>query len=95
MYTLLAATSSIHWVDYLIVIASILLAVVMGFYFAHRQKDSNAYFTASGRVPDWAIGMSIFATLISSVTFLAYPVAGVCCAWICKECHRTDECGED
>lgn len=82
MYTLLAATSSIHWVDYLIVIASILLAVVMGFYFAHRQKDSNAYFTASGRVPDWAIGMSIFATLISSVTFLAYPGAAYAGNWI-------------
>ena len=80
MYTLLAATSSIHWVDYLIVVASILLAVVMGFYFAHRQKDSNAYFTASGRVPDWAIGISIFATLISSVTFQAQhtPATGFC-----------------
>ncbi|MBO5824225.1 MAG: hypothetical protein J6Q93_04620, partial [Prevotella sp.] len=82
MYTLLAATASIHWVDYVIVVASILLAVVMGFYFAHRQKDSNAYFTASGRVPDWAIGMSIFATLISSVTFLAYPGAAYAGNWI-------------
>ena len=65
----------LHWFDYFIVIASILLAIVMGFYFAHRQKDSSTYFTGSGRVPAWAVGISIFATLISSVTFLAYPGA--------------------
>ena len=72
----------LHWLDYFIVIASILLAIVMGFYFAHRQKDSSTYFTGSGRVPAWAVGISIFATLISSVTFLAYPGAAYADNWI-------------
>lgn len=74
--------NSIHWIDYAIVLASILLAIGMGVYFAHRQKDSSSYFTASGRVPVWAVGMSIFATLISSVTFLAYPGAAYGGNWI-------------
>ena len=72
----------LHWFDYFIVIASILLAIVMGFYFAHRQKDSSTYFTGSGRVPAWAVGISIFATLISSVTFLAYPGAAYSSNWV-------------
>lgn len=71
-----------HWIDYLIVIASILLAIGMGVYFAHRQKDTSTYFTGSGKVPAWAVGISIFATLISSVTFLAYPGAAYQGNWI-------------
>ena len=71
-----------HWLDYLIVIASIVLAIGMGVYFAHRQKDTSTYFTGSGKVPAWAVGISIFATLISSVTFLAYPGAAYGGNWI-------------
>lgn len=73
---------TIHWLDYAIVVLSLLLAVGMGVYFAHRQKDTAAYFKASGRVPVWAVGMSIFATLISSVTFLAYPGAAYGGNWV-------------
>lgn len=72
----------LHIVDYIIVIASIVLAIGMGVYFAHRQKDTSTYFTGSGKVPAWAVGMSIFATLISSVTFLAYPGAAYGGNWI-------------
>ena len=71
-----------HWIDYLIVIVSILAAIAMGLFFAHRQKDTNTYFAGGGRIPAWAVGMSIFATLISSVTFLAYPGAAYADNWI-------------
>lgn len=71
-----------HWIDYLIVAISILLAIGMGAYFAHRQKDTNTYFAGGGKIPAWAVGMSIFATLISSVTFLAYPGAAYADNWI-------------
>lgn len=74
--------SAIHWIDTLIVVLSIILAIGMGIYFAHRQKTTDAYFAASSNVPAWAIGMSIFATLISSVTFLAYPGAAYASNWI-------------
>ena len=71
-----------HWIDYVIVIVSILLAIGMGAYFAHRQKDTSTYFAGGGRIPAWAVGISIFATLISSVTFLAYPGAAYSGNWI-------------
>lgn len=72
----------IHWIDYTIVLLSIVLAVGMGVYFAHRQNDTSQYFSGGGKVPAWAVGMSIFATLISSVTFLAYPGAAYGGNWI-------------
>ena len=74
--------NDIHWIDYTIVALSVLAAVGVGVYFAHRQKDTSTYFAAGGKIPAWAVGMSIFATLISSVTFLAYPGAAYADNWI-------------
>lgn len=74
--------SLIHWVDYVIVILSVLLAVGMGLYFARKQKNTDAYFAGGRNIPTWAVGLSIFATLISSVTFLAYPGAAYASNWI-------------
>jgi len=71
-----------HWIDYLIVLVSILAAIAMGMYFSHRQKDTSTYFAGGGKIPAWAVGISIFATLISSVTFLAYPGAAYADNWI-------------
>jgi len=71
-----------HWIDYTIVIGSLLLAIFVGMYFAHKQKDTSNYYAGGGKIPAWAVGMSIFATLISSVTFLAYPGAAYEGNWI-------------
>ncbi|MCQ2254266.1 MAG: sodium:solute symporter [Bacteroidaceae bacterium] len=65
--------SILHWIDSTIVIVSVLLAVVCGVWFSRKQKSTDAYYAASGNIPAWAVGMSMFATIISSVTFLAYP----------------------
>lgn len=65
--------NSLHWIDSTIVIVSVLLAVVCGVWFSRKQKSTDAYYAASGNIPAWAVGMSMFATIISSVTFLAYP----------------------
>ena len=73
---------NIHWIDVLIVIISVLFTLSAGFYFARRQKSSDQYFSGSKTIPAWAIGISIFATLISSVTFLAYPAAAYKSNWI-------------
>ncbi len=75
-------TPAIHWFDILLVVASIVLVLIVGLKFAHKQDSTNSYFAAGGSIPSWAIGMSIFATLISSVTFLSYPGAAYGGNWI-------------
>lgn len=72
----------IHWIDTLIVIVSVFFTIGTGFYFSRRQKSSDRYFSGSKTIPAWAIGISIFATLLSSVTFLAYPAAAYKSNWI-------------
>lgn len=75
-------TNSVHWIDIAIVIFTLVFTVAVGIYASRRNKDSDTYFAGSNKIPSWAIGLSIFATLISSVTFLAYPSAAYKGNWI-------------
>jgi len=60
----------------LIVIAIYFIAVAaIGLRFARRQTTTETYFVARRSIPHWAMGLSIFATIISSITFVAYPGA--------------------
>jgi solute:Na+ symporter, SSS family len=74
--------ATLHTVDYLIIVISLVLSVAMGFRFSKRQHSTRNFFTGGGKIPAWAIGISIMATLISSVTFLAYPGEGYASNWI-------------
>ena len=73
---------TLHFIDYLIIVASLVISVAVGLRFARQQTSTAKYFSAGGNVPSWAIGLSIFATLISSVTFLAYPGDGFANNWV-------------
>jgi transporter, SSS family len=42
------------------------------FYFKSR-KGVSAFTKAEGNLPTWVVGMSIFATFVSSISFLGYP----------------------
>ena len=44
----------------------------ISFYFRKNKSPEN-YVTGGGKLPTWAIGMSIFATFVSSISFLALP----------------------
>lgn len=58
----------------LIIFGVYLLGVIgFGVSFSFRQRDSKDFSTGGGRLPAWALGMSIFATFVSSISFLALP----------------------
>ena len=78
----MGTTATLHMLDYGIIIVSFLASLAVGLKFAHRQKNTSNYFIAGGRLPSWAIGISILATLISSITFLAYPGEGYSSNWL-------------
>lgn len=51
-----------------------LLAMVgIGFYFSKKNKNSAQFTKASGSIPGWAVGLSIYATFLSSNTFIGVP----------------------
>ena len=66
----------------LIVIAIYFVAVAaIGLRFARRQTSTETYFVARRAIPAWAMGLSMFATIISSITFIAYPGSAYAGNW--------------
>ena len=61
----------------------IYLGIIMGVgvYFARRQKSTDDYFKAGGRIPGWAAGVSVFATTLSSITFMSIPAKAYTSDW--------------
>jgi cyclically-permuted mutarotase family protein len=53
----------------------------MGWYFMRRKKSAEEYFKGGGRIPWWAAGISIFAAMFSSITFLAVPALAYMSDW--------------
>ncbi len=47
--------------------------VLFGASFYFKNKDSSHFTTGGGKLPAWVVGMSIFATFVSSISFLALP----------------------
>ena len=67
-----------------IVVAVYLLGIVaIGFWFMKRESASSteAYFRGGQKIPFWVAGLSIFATMLSAITFMAVPGAAYAKDW--------------
>ncbi|MEO8025236.1 MAG: sodium:solute symporter [Bryobacteraceae bacterium] len=62
-----------RWLDLSIMVAYMVAMAAVGIRFARKQTSTESYFVAKRSIPSWAMGLSIVATLITSVTFVAYP----------------------
>jgi SSS family solute:Na+ symporter len=60
-------------VDIAIIIIYLIAMVLVGVYFSARNTSADQFTRAAGRIPGWAIGISIYATFLSSNTFLGVP----------------------
>ncbi len=56
--------------------------VLVGVFFASRTKNTDDYFRGGRRIPAWVAGLSIFATMLSSITFLAIPAKIYATDWV-------------
>ncbi len=58
-------------VDLVILILYLILVLMVGMYFAKGEKKGKAYFKGDGTIPWWVTSFSIFATLLSPISFLS------------------------
>jgi len=68
-------------VNYGVLVVYLAALVCMGFYFSRREKSTNDFFKAGGRIPWWAAGLSIFGTQLSAITFIAIPAKTYATDW--------------
>ena len=70
----------------LAIIAVYLIGIVAfgcSFYFKKGGRDARTFMSGGGRIPTWAIALSIFATQVSSISFLALPAKAYLSNWNC------------
>ncbi len=64
---------NLPFVDLAVIAAYLIGMVLVGVYFSRKNDSADHYSKASGKIPGWAIGLSIYATFLSSNTFLGVP----------------------
>lgn len=61
------------WVSWVVIGAYFLAMVGLAMVFVLRQKTADSYFRGGKSIPWFVAGMSIFATMLSSITFISIP----------------------
>lgn len=65
--------NSLPIIDLSIIALYLLGMIGVGVYFSRRNNSTDQFTKASGHIPGWALGISLYATFLSSNTFLGVP----------------------
>lgn len=71
-----------HWFDWIVIGLYFVVMFFIGMFFAKRTKSTDDYFKAGGRVPALVTAMSIYATALSSISFIAIPASVYNNSWL-------------
>ena len=70
------------FLNYTVLFLYLLILLLIGYYFMLRSSgDTEDFFRGGNRIPWWAAGISIFATALSSITFLSIPAKVYATDW--------------
>lgn len=58
-----------------------LIMLGIGFWCSTKGNDAEGFFRAGQQIPWWAAGLSIYATMLSSITFMAVPAKAYSTNW--------------
>lgn len=84
------------YIDLIILVVYLAAVLFAGLHFAKKEMKGKEYFKGDGTVPWWVTSVSIFATLLSPISFLSlagnslcrYLDHVVCTAWYAA-CNST------
>ena len=70
-------------IDLAIIVAYLVGTTLFGCSFYFRKDSGNArnFMAGGGRIPGWVLALSIFATYVSSISFLALPAKAYLSNW--------------
>lgn len=73
---------SFGWTNIGAIVIYLLVLVGIGVFFSFRNKTTEDFFRGGQRIPWWAAGCSIFATMLSSLTFMSIPAKTYATDWL-------------
>jgi len=75
-------TVTFGMMNYAVLVFYLGAMVAMGVYFSNKNADTDEYFRGGRNVVWWAAGCSIFATMLSSLTFMGIPAKAFAQDWV-------------
>ncbi len=69
------------WLNWTVLILYLVAMLGMGIYFMRRENGAEDFFKGGGRIPWWAAGISIYATMLSAITYMAIPAKAYATDW--------------
>ncbi len=69
------------WLNWMVLILYLVAMLGMGIYFMRRENGAEDFFKGGGRIPWWAAGISIYATMLSAITYMAIPAKAYATDW--------------
>ena len=60
-------------IDWVIVCVYASSTIGLGYYFSRKQRNTTEYFVGSGAMSPILVGVSLFATLLSTISYLSMP----------------------
>ena len=70
-----------HLIDFIIFLVFTLGVVVFGCSFFKKGSSADEFTSAGHSIPGWVVGMSIFATYVSSISYIGYPGKAFAADW--------------
>ena len=73
--------SQLNYIDVAVLILYLTGTVLVGLWVGRRSRNTEGFMAAGRKVPGWAVGLSIFGTYVSSISFLALPGKAYSANW--------------
>lgn len=70
------------WLNYTVLFGYLFAMVGIGVYYTNQNKNTDDYFRGGMHIPWWAAGCSIFATMLSSLTYTGFPSKAFAQDWV-------------
>ncbi len=64
---------TLHSLDWIVLILYFAGMLAVGFYFSRRNKNTDDYMLGGRKMSSWRVGLSFFATMFSTVSYLSMP----------------------
>jgi SSS family solute:Na+ symporter len=75
------AAGHFYAIDWIVLVGYFTVTMGIGFYFYHKTRSPEGFTAANRSLPGWVCGLSIFATFLSSISYLALPGKSFAANW--------------
>ena len=66
-------SEGLHWLDWSVIVLYAGVLIGLGWWYSRKQKDTGDYFLGGGKMNPFFVGISLFVTLLSTISYITIP----------------------